>query len=288
MKTAIYRQLNNKNIQLNLSKKLKDCQLVGQREITIGNRIFVLNNFLEKADMFFGEIIEISIDETRILELNKKQTKYDIKANIKDIKEQIRIQKSALYFGILEEHIIVCQSSVIRIRGLEDFLRKFLDNPDLNINEYHKENLEDIRQKDLKSIKVNIPLFDDVAKDNLYPRLFGLNNKKKGSFDRLNSFFGTNIEEAENNIELEISIRYKNKPLQNSQKIMNALRDYVYLIEDDFTTRYTDNTILSSDSIRLQRQIDFDEKDSFDNICGKIWNCFYYWVNEGDIFNEKD
>lgn len=260
MKKAIYRVLSD-DIQEDFIKFLKVNK---NRKRNINDTNIYITRHLEKSNMLFCEML--SENESNIV------TTIENDYSLQEYEFDKPIVQDALYFAIVDKHLLVSQTSKLRIKTLEKFISDALEKTTFKINEYINKKVETtFKNKNLKKISIKAPIY---GRNNLFSRQDSLTNKISKIFKADNK---------DSNIYFNIDIGFKNKPQNKAQDIMNALRDLSPEIEEDFKLEYFDGSILDDNIIRVQEQLNFENFDNFSKVCEELYNAMYRLIKDKRI-----
>lgn len=238
-----------------------------------------INHYDNYNGMFFGQLISIESGKVQnFLKFDDNSNAYTINPiDLNNLdKEELESEKvlrrefvdSLLYFGVIDNHVAVLQSSALKARQLEAYLNWFLgssccnilpDNTPVILSDAIDETMkEKIERSPAKEIKVGTPIISqplqtsqlttvanaEVAKvrhtldaqdTGLIKRFFGLNLNGKEFSDSLEG----------SNLSLELTLKFKNSTTKTGQDLIDQIASSLRHIDpEDYSIRLSDKSII--------------------------------------------
>lgn len=236
--------------QIDQVLKLKS-KAVGRREELGGEGSDLVRRVISKVrrqdGMLFGQLLmyQVGKDMAFVVE-DESADDFEVESSNPGTNQEGKrreVLESALYFGLLDNHVIVLQSRALRSRELENHFNWLLRECTNILSEKYSVCLSDkpsekarkvIEKFEVKSVRVGTPL---VAEEQKLMETVAVNTAKKqftpagNGFAALKAFMGDHwpetisLEETldEANLEVMLHVRYKKKTTKNGHQILGEI-----------------------------------------------------------------
>lgn len=324
-----YKQAKIVGVKQSLSEMLKEAlsdtsnrKKVISRQETLndsGDMRFI-NTYENYNGMFFSQLISVEAGKIQsYLHLDDESESYPIKPINLDLVEEIpnkdkeklrrEFLDSIIYFGVIENHIAILQSSTLRARQLESYLNWFLgssccnilpENTPIVLSDSITEKMRDrISKSPAKEISVGSPINTtpvlpiiatnsekleilttdaqvasvkhtlDPNDASLIERFFGINLSGKE--------FADSLEKA--NLSLEMKLKFKKTTTKNGQELIDQVATSLrHLDPDDYYIKLSDQSCIRGGELVVASPIKVQITDSGAIDEGILKNDMHVWL----------
>lgn len=282
-----YKQIRLNPGTLSLQKLLEEanqiCPLVKDRIQTLTEEATIcraVNVLKEQYGMMFGEMIMYEEGKTpRVLKMETEQASLPIEElSLESESTAIKreLLESVLYFGVLDNHAVIVQSSALSTRLLEYHLGWLLSeksrvapvNFEIVLADQVSEVVrQQIQERRAKSVKIGAPVRSEIQEAT--PTIDSQQQIQRVTIaDRTNGFnlirqylprifedltLENSLDEA--NLRVKLEVTYSRKTNDIGQKIMDDLAVATrHLDDEDIEIRFKDGSSLKGDTIKIRER----------------------------------
>ena len=259
----------------------------------------VINSYIKKNGMIYGQMIryEQGKDQTVVV-LDDNSEEYlveHIPLNQENDGKRREVVESVLYFGVLENHVVLVQSQSLKARNFEKHLEWLMKQctsvlPSENACYLSDQPSNETRKKIKKSPVKKVSLGTEL---NTIPNTINETKSKRYSpdgkgFDILAGVFGENWRDSlrledsldEANLMVNLEVTYVRKTTEQAHKILDNIATTMRHLESgDVRIELKDGTVLKGSDLKMRGHINVDTHNGIAD-SSNMYDAMHQWLTD--------